>query len=208
MLIIVISSSLQLSPLQSLDHPEYPYDANAKRPAPKVSSTFQPKRGSQTVGTQRRNSRTITHVPLQQQEQQHSTNGTNNNGIAAGNGNHKLFTFESFDDSIRRFQRLREIRKNLRTKYDDHSQQVRLHENEAQVNRLVLVSFVSNPSNQCDHHRQRMESTMPNPQATSVQDPYRSHPLESIVHYQIVRMRFHRFLLLHLLSNRRLAPLH
>ena len=125
MLIIVISSSRQLSPLQSLDHPEYPYDANAKRPAPKVSSTFQPKRGSQTVGTQRRNSRTITHVPpQQQQQQQHSTNTNDHNGTTAGNGNHKLFTFESFDDSIRRFQRLREIRKNLRTKYDDHSQQV------------------------------------------------------------------------------------
>lgn len=33
----------------------------------------------------------------------------------------KSFAFESFDDSLRRFQRLREIRKNLRTKYDDHS---------------------------------------------------------------------------------------
>lgn len=34
----------------------------------------------------------------------------------------KSFPFESFDDSLRRFQRLREIRKNLRTKYSEHTQ--------------------------------------------------------------------------------------
>jgi hypothetical protein len=73
------------------------------------------------VVTQRRNSRTITNVPIQQPVQNIPKNTNEQNG---GNNNHKLFAFESFDDSIRRFQRLREIRKNLRTKYDDQSQQV------------------------------------------------------------------------------------
>jgi hypothetical protein len=73
------------------------------------------------VATQRRNSRTITNVPIQQPTQNIPTNTNDQNG---GNNHHKLFAFESFDDSIRRFQRLREIRKNLRTKYDDPSQQV------------------------------------------------------------------------------------
>jgi hypothetical protein len=115
---------LQLSPLQPLDHAEYLYDAQLKQTKSKI---FQQKPGSQTDRPRRRNSRTITNIPIQQKQQQsvststndqNETNGTNNNN------NHKLFAFESFDDSIRRFQRLREIRKHLRTKYDDQSQQV------------------------------------------------------------------------------------
>ena len=75
------------------------------------------------MATQRRNSRTITNVPIQQPSQNIPKNTSEQNG---GNNNHKLFAFESFDDSIRRFQRLREIRKNLRTKYDDQPQQVNI----------------------------------------------------------------------------------
>lgn len=91
----------------------------------KSNKPIHPKPGSQTVATPRRNSRTITNVPIQQQpslnlantaNDQHNGGGGNNNNNA---NSHKLFAFESFDDSIRRFQRLREIRKNLRTKYDE-----------------------------------------------------------------------------------------
>ncbi len=113
---------VQLSALQSLDHAEYVYDAKSKQTTAKTNKPIHPKPGSQTVGTQRRNTRTITNVPIQQQQQQTvSTSAKDQNGE---NNNHKLFAFESFDDSIRRFQRLREIRKHLRTKYDDQSQQV------------------------------------------------------------------------------------
>ena len=95
----------------------------------KSNKPIHPKQGSQTVATPRRNSRTITNVPIQQQPSQNLSNNTandrhggnhnNNNNNNNNNTTHKLFAFESFDDSIRRFQRLREIRKNLRTKYDD-----------------------------------------------------------------------------------------
>ena len=46
----------------------------------------------------------------------------------------KLFAFESFDDSLRRFQRLCEIRKDLRTKYDNHPQQAEMKETQHSVN--------------------------------------------------------------------------
>ncbi|CAF3352032.1 unnamed protein product [Rotaria socialis] len=117
------SSSLsadELSPLPSIDHTEYSYDTKSKQTATKTTKTFQPKPGSQTVGIQRRSSRTITNVPIQQTNI--STNINDQKDKNEANNNHKLFAFESFDDSIRRFQRLREIRKHLRTKYDDRSQ--------------------------------------------------------------------------------------
>lgn len=62
---------------------------------------------------------------------------------------HKLFAFESFDDSIRRFQRLREIRKNLRTKYDNYTEQEltideNSHSNKDSV-RKVTSSRTTNP---------------------------------------------------------------
>ncbi|CAF3481902.1 unnamed protein product [Rotaria sordida] len=124
------SSSLsadELSPLPSIDHAEYSYDAKSKQTTAKTSKTLEPKQGSQTVGTQRRNTRTITNVSIQQQQQQQQQNISpsvnDQNNTNDGNNNNKLFAFESFDDSIRRFQRLREIRKNLRTKYDERSQQ-------------------------------------------------------------------------------------
>lgn len=109
-----------------MDHTEYSYDAKSKQTTAKVSSTTaHPKPGSQTVATPRKNTRIITNggaVPTQ-------TNGSSTtvNPVESTNGSnqHKLFAFESFDDSIRRFQRLREIRKNLRTKYDDQTIQVR-----------------------------------------------------------------------------------
>ncbi|CAF3387700.1 unnamed protein product [Rotaria sp. Silwood1] len=121
-------SKAKLSPLPSIDQAEYAYDAKSKQTTAKTSKTFQPKQGSQTVGTQRRNTRTITNVsiqqPQQQQQQQNiSTSVNDQSNTNDENNNHKLFAFESFDDSIRRFQRLREIRKNLRTKYDERSQQ-------------------------------------------------------------------------------------
>lgn len=112
-----------MSPLQSLDHAEYSYDAKLKQTTGKI---FQQKPGSQTERIQRRNVRTITNAPIQQKQQQQniSTSTNNQNEINGANNSHKLFAFESFDDSIRRFQRLREIRKHLRSKYDDQSQQV------------------------------------------------------------------------------------
>ncbi|CAF0780278.1 unnamed protein product [Adineta ricciae] len=113
-----LGSKVKLSNLQSLDHVGYAYDSKSKPSTPK------PKQGSQTDGAHRRHSRTIANVPIQQKQQQNVSTSTNDQAteINGGNTNHKLFAFESFDDSIRRFQRLREIRKNLRTKYDDHSQ--------------------------------------------------------------------------------------
>ncbi|CAF0717333.1 unnamed protein product [Adineta steineri] len=123
-------SKVKLSALQSLDHAEHLYDMKSKQPTAKTTSkTSQQKPGSQTEGPQRRYTRTITNIPIQQKQlqnvststnEQNETNGVDNNN---NNNNHKLFAFESFDDSIRRFQRLREIRKNLRTKYDNHSHQ-------------------------------------------------------------------------------------
>ncbi|UJR35356.1 hypothetical protein I4U23_028113 [Adineta vaga] len=116
-----LDAKVKLSNLQSLDHVEYTYDNKSK---PKTPKSSQQKQGSQTEGPQRRHSRTITNVPIQQKQHQNVSTSTNDqNEINDGNTNHKLFAFESFDDSIRRFQRLREIRKNLRTKYDDHLQQ-------------------------------------------------------------------------------------
>lgn len=118
----MISFVLQLSALQSVDHSHDPKSKQTITPN-KSTKTVRPKQGSQTVNPQRRNSRTITNVPIQQQQQNVSTE-QNGGGGAGAHNNHKLFAFESFDDSIRRFQRLREIRKNLRTKYDEQSQQV------------------------------------------------------------------------------------
>ncbi|CAF0965001.1 unnamed protein product [Rotaria magnacalcarata] len=113
-------SKAKLSPLPSIDHTEYSYDAKSKQTTTKATKSFQPKPGSQTVGIQRRNSRTITNVSIQQPNI--STNINDQKDKNEANNNPKLFAFESFDDSIRRFQRLREIRKHLRTKYDDRSQ--------------------------------------------------------------------------------------
>jgi hypothetical protein len=116
----------------------------------KLSSASQTKQSSQAIGNQRRNSRAITKVPIQSPQVNSSTavvdqndtitttttttaataaaataTATGGGGGGVGLNHHKLFAFESFDESIRRFQRLREIRKNLRSKYDDQSTQVR-----------------------------------------------------------------------------------
>lgn len=116
----------------------------------KPNKPIHPKPGSQTVATPRRNSRTITNVPIQQQPSQNLANTAANDQHGTGGGkdnnanNHKLFAFESFDDSIRRFQRLREIRKNLRTKYDEQptpSVQVRFRHNH--------FDFIQNSDHYC-----------------------------------------------------------
>lgn len=110
----------QLSALQSLDHAEYSYDAKSKQTTAKTSTTFQQKQNLPTEDINRRYARLITNVPTEH-EHEISTTTSNTNSTNNTNTSHKLFSFESFDDSIRRFQRLREIRKNLRTKYDDQT---------------------------------------------------------------------------------------
>lgn len=106
-----------MPPLQSLDHTDQNHQTKSRQPSSKSTAAIPPKRVTQTVGTPRRNSRVITNIPIQQEISSTEQNGINNDT----NNNHKLFAFESFDDSIRRFQRLREIRKNLRNKYDDQT---------------------------------------------------------------------------------------
>ncbi|UJR10526.1 hypothetical protein I4U23_014729 [Adineta vaga] len=110
------SSSLsadEQTPLQSLDHAEYSYDAKAKQTTTKTSTTFQSKRPTHADDKNRRHARIITNVLPEQQEEDETT------PTPSINNDHKPFSFESFDDSMRRFQRLREVRKNLRYKYDD-----------------------------------------------------------------------------------------
>jgi hypothetical protein len=86
-----------------------------KQTTAKTTTTFQQKQKNQTGETNRRHARLITNIPNEQESKKET------NPIETSSSN-KLFAFEPFDDSIRRFQRLREIRKNLRDKYDDHSQ--------------------------------------------------------------------------------------
>ncbi|CAF0936881.1 unnamed protein product [Didymodactylos carnosus] len=138
-------SADEQSPLQSLDNinnSEHLYDANIRRTTAihepfvqRDNQSHQQKRlvnGSHTSTDQRRDSQTLItndsslssqpppHSPPTQSSSSNSS--INNANINNNNNCHKLFQIESFDDSIRRFQRLREIRKNLRTKYDDQQQ--------------------------------------------------------------------------------------
>ncbi|CAF0828421.1 unnamed protein product [Rotaria sp. Silwood1] len=123
-------SADEQSRLQSLDHAEYSYDAKAKETTTKTSTTYQEKQANQTNNTNRRHARLITNITneqepqsqqQQQQQEQHQQQEENVHNETPFKKNHKLLTFESFDDSVRRFQRLREIRKNLRTKYNNSS---------------------------------------------------------------------------------------
>lgn len=107
--------------MQSIDHTDSLNDSKSKQTTVKVNPALPQKRTSQTIGTNRRNSRTITNIPVQSLNDSTTEHDLSNNNHNNNNNNHKLFAFESFDDSIRRFQRLREIRKNLRNKYEDRS---------------------------------------------------------------------------------------
>jgi hypothetical protein len=81
---------------------------NIEQTMTRTSKIHEEKSSSPSDKSNRRHARRIIHVPVEQSEDDQQT--TTNN------------TSESYDDSCRRDQRLREIRKNLRTKYDDHSQ--------------------------------------------------------------------------------------
>jgi hypothetical protein len=108
----------------------------------KINTHSQAKRGSPSVITPRRNSRTITNVPIQQQTPPVPSQPKETTAPPTTHSNQqKLFAFESFDDSLRRFQRLREIRKNLRTKYEDQTAPVRFIDDVIQLSnafRLIL----------------------------------------------------------------------
>jgi len=120
----------ELSPLQPLDHAEYLYDAKSKQTTATTSTTFpntkqqeKPTTMPSSENNNRRHARLITNVPIEQQteeDQQETTNLTTPPPPAS----QSIPTTENFEDPSRRGQRLREVRKNLRTKYDDHSQQV------------------------------------------------------------------------------------
>ena len=84
--------------LQSLDHAEYAYDAKSKQTTAKTSTTYQQKQSNASEDINRRHARLITNVPSEH-ETPVENESTNNN-----NNNQKSFEFESFEDSLRRFQ--------------------------------------------------------------------------------------------------------
>ncbi|CAF2543703.1 unnamed protein product [Rotaria sp. Silwood2] len=146
--------------LQSLDHAEYSYDAKSKQTTTNTSTTYQQKRTNQTNNTNRRHARLITNITneqeqeqkqeQQQQEQQQEQEQENVHNEIPLKKSHKLVAFESFDDSIRRFQRLREIRKNLRTKYDisspsESKEDEYHHSNNNISNKKIISSPSTNP---------------------------------------------------------------
>ncbi|CAF1271396.1 unnamed protein product [Adineta steineri] len=157
--------------LQSLDHAEYAYDAKAKQTTATASKTYQQKRANHTNDKNRRHARIITDVPSEQQQQQQQQQEN-----TSPNNNHKLFAFESFDDSIRRYQRLREIRRNLRNKYDDHSsQQTKIDETSQTID--IPVERVTSSPQPSDPHIFRQNDQIRN--SAKIRDrKYRSKTLE------------------------------
>ncbi|CAF0749082.1 unnamed protein product [Didymodactylos carnosus] len=132
-------STDEYSPLQSLDNinnAEYLYDANSRRTTvthePFIQRDIESHQqkhlvdGSRTPTNHHRNFQTLINnvspQPTVSSTQSSSSNSSNNTGLNDNNSKNKLFQSDSFDDSVRRFQRLREIRKNLRRKYDDKQQ--------------------------------------------------------------------------------------
>ncbi|CAF3840384.1 unnamed protein product [Rotaria magnacalcarata] len=136
--------SFQQSRLQFLNHTECSHDAKSKQTAPKTSKTSHQKRTNQTNNnanninninninntnnansTNRRHARLITDITneheQQEQPEQEQQKQQNIPEELPVKKSHQLFAYESFDDSIRRVQRLREIRSNLRTIYDDNT---------------------------------------------------------------------------------------
>ncbi|CAF2089273.1 unnamed protein product [Rotaria magnacalcarata] len=142
-----LSSTLsadEQSRLQFLNHTECSHDAKSKQTAPKTSKTSHQKRTNQTNNnanninninninntnnansTNRRHARLITDITneheQQEQPEQEQQKQQNIPEELPVKKSHQLFAYESFDDSIRRVQRLREIRSNLRTIYDDNT---------------------------------------------------------------------------------------
>lgn len=115
-----------------MDHAEYSYDAKSKQTTTKTSTTLEQKDLSPPPPStsNRRHARLITNVPLEQSEEDQPETPTTPNAPPK----------ESYDDSARRFQRLREIRKNLRNKYDDHSHP------QLSASEQTLTSSPSSPS--------------------------------------------------------------
>jgi hypothetical protein len=101
-----------------------------KQTTAKTSTTYQQKRTNQSEDINRRHARLITNVPNEFEIEQ------------------KSFPLEPFDNSLRRSQRLHEIRKNLRTKYDDQTK------TEQPVN--ILVERI-NPSNDRKYRSRTVE---------------------------------------------------
>jgi hypothetical protein len=94
--------------LQPLDHGDYSYEAKSKQ-------TYPQKLATQTEDLNRRHARLITNIPTEQSE--------NDKNEIITNENPKLFSLKTFDDSIKHVQTLSEMRKNLQTKYDEHSEE-------------------------------------------------------------------------------------
>ncbi|CAF0826427.1 unnamed protein product [Rotaria sordida] len=146
-------STEEQSRLQSLDHTEYAYDAKSKQTTTKTSTTYQEKLANQT---NRRHARLITNITneqeqqqeQQQQQQQQQKQQENIPNEIRLKKNQKSLAFEPFDDSIRRSQRLREIRKNLRTKYDNNTPQESKENENHHSNNNVLNKKKNNLSSQ------------------------------------------------------------
>ncbi|CAF1315648.1 unnamed protein product [Adineta ricciae] len=111
-------SADEQTPLQSLDSVEHSNDAKAKQAmSTKTGTTYSQRRPDDRS---RRHARIITNVLSEQQENEISSpTSSSTTTTTASNNNHETFPFESFDDSMRRFQRLREVQQNLRYKYDE-----------------------------------------------------------------------------------------
>lgn len=120
-----------------MNHVEYSAEVQPKQTNGETSTTNQQKRANQTPNTNRRHARLITNVTneqelqqdqpqLLQQPQQHeqppqqSKQQETDCDESQVKKSHKVSTCEPSDDSTRRFKRLREIRRNLRSKYDDN----------------------------------------------------------------------------------------